>query len=135
MLIGTVITVIALVGLSYEPSGATIFGWPVSAAVLLIILLFVSGFSQGMVAPAANNACIELAPDKVGMITGVRGMFRQIGSAISINLTALVVHNSGDMSRGFFLVFLGTAVITAVTLPIIMFMPKGPTSCPSPARA
>jgi EmrB/QacA subfamily drug resistance transporter len=133
MLVGTAIMAVALFGLSVEAPGATIFGWPISAATVLIILLFVSGFSQGLVAPAANNACIELAPDKVGMITGVRGMFRQMGSAISINLAALVVHNSGDMARGFFLVFFGTAVITTMTLPIIMFMPKGPITCPTKA--
>ncbi|HEX7475844.1 MAG TPA: MFS transporter [Dehalococcoidales bacterium] len=131
MLIGTAIMAVALFGLSFEAPGATIFGWTISAVTLLIILLFVSGLSQGMVAPAANNACIELAPDKVGMITGVRGMFRQVGSAISINITTLVVHNSGDMARGFFLVFLGTAVITVMTLPIIMFMPRGPTPSPT----
>jgi EmrB/QacA subfamily drug resistance transporter len=126
MLIGTAITVLALVGLSIESPGASIFGWSISATPLLIVFLFVSGLSQGMVAPAANNACIELAPDKVGMITGVRGMFRQVGSAISINLTALVIHNSGDMARGFLLVFSGLAAITLLTLPIIMFMPKAP---------
>jgi EmrB/QacA subfamily drug resistance transporter len=128
MLIGTVLTVAALLGLAWEAPGVSLFGWQLSAATLLIIFLFVSGFSQGMVAPASNNACIELAPDKVGMITGVRGMFRQTGSALSISLIALVVHNTGDMSRGFFLVFLGTAVISALTLPIIMFMPRAPVA-------
>jgi EmrB/QacA subfamily drug resistance transporter len=134
MLIGTALIVAALFGLSFETPGVSILGWQLSATTLLIIFLFVSGISQGMIAPAANNACIELAPDKVGMITGVRGMFRQVGSAISISLIALVVHNTGDMSRGFFLVFLGTAIITVLTLPIIMFMPKAPVPYHAKAR-
>ncbi len=124
MIIGTAITAMALVGLSLESPGGSIFGITVSSVVLLSALLFASGFSQGMVAPAANNACIELAPDRVGTITGVRGMFRQIGSALSINITTLVVHNSGDMARGFFLVFIGLAAITLATIPIIFFMPR-----------
>jgi EmrB/QacA subfamily drug resistance transporter len=124
MIIGTAITAIALVGLSLESPGGAIFGISISAVVLLSALLFASGFSQGMVAPAANNACIELAPDRIGTITGVRGMFRQIGSALSINITTLIVHNSGDMARGFFLVFIGLAAITVATIPIILFMPR-----------
>jgi EmrB/QacA subfamily drug resistance transporter len=131
MLIGTAITAAALAGLALESPGTSIFGWTIGAIPLLVIFLFVSGFSQGMVAPAANNACIELAPDKVGMITGVRGMFRQVGSAFSINLTALVVHNSGSMARGFSLVFIGVAAITLLTLPIIMFMPRAPNTATS----
>jgi EmrB/QacA subfamily drug resistance transporter len=125
MVLGTAIMVAALVGLAFDKPGASIFGWSFNATTVLIILLFFSGFSQGIVAPASNNACIELAPDKVGVITGVRGMFRQLGSAISTNLTAVVIHNSGDLARGFFLVFIGLAVITLLTIPIIMFMPKG----------
>jgi EmrB/QacA subfamily drug resistance transporter len=134
MLIGTALTAAALSGLAFESSAVSIFGWQLSAVTLLIVLLFVSGISQGMIAPAANNACIELAPDKVGMITGVRGMFRQVGSAISISLITLVVHNSGDMATGFFLVFLGMAIITVLTLPIIMFMPKAPVPYSSKAK-
>ena len=124
MVIGTGITVVAFFGLSFISPGVT-FG-ELDSLILLLGLLTLSGFSQGMVAPAANNACIELNAGKVGMITGVRGMFRQVGSAISINLTALVIHNTGDMVRGFFLVFIGLALITAVTIPIIFFMPRGP---------
>jgi Na+/melibiose symporter-like transporter len=128
MIIGTVLTVASLLGLAWEAPGISLFGWTLSATTLLIVFLFISGFAQGMVAPAANNACIELAPEKIGMITGVRGMFRQVGSAIGISLITLVVHNTGDMSRGFFLVFIGMAIISAMTVPMIMFMPRGPAA-------
>jgi EmrB/QacA subfamily drug resistance transporter len=134
MVIGTSITAAALLALSVVSQGVNIEGWQLNGLMLVLVLLTLSGFSQGMVAPAANNACIELMPEKVGMITGVRGMFRQVGSAISINLTALVIHNSGDMVRGFVLVFAGLAVITAMTIPIIFFMPRGPESSPAAGR-
>jgi EmrB/QacA subfamily drug resistance transporter len=131
MVIGTSITVLAFFGLSLTSPGVHIGGWQLNGLMLMLVLLTFSGFGQGMIAPAANNACIELMPEKVGMITGVRGMFRQVGSAISINLTALVIHNTGDIARGFFLAFVGLALITAVTIPIIFFMPR----CPVPFQA
>jgi len=31
--------------------------------------------------PPSNNACIELMPEKVATITGLRGMFRTVGAS------------------------------------------------------
>jgi len=90
----------------------------------------VNGIAQGITLPAANNACIELMPDRIGTITGIRGMFRFIGSAIGINLTTLVLNNSADIQRGFFLVLLGTAVVLGLSLPVILLIPKSAAESP-----
>jgi MFS family permease len=85
--------------------------------------MFVSGVSMGITAPAANNACIELLPTRVATITGVRGMFRQSGGAISIAITTVVLQNFSNIGQGFMMVFYGLAVITLLSVPFIFAMP------------
>jgi EmrB/QacA subfamily drug resistance transporter len=126
--IGTVLTAAALFILARAAPGTSLFGWQANDILLLSAILLIAGFSQGMVAPAANNACIELMPERIGTITGVRGMFRQVGSAFSVGITAMVVNNVGDMAKGFYFVFLGMAVIMLLILPVVMFIPKGPNT-------
>ncbi len=64
-------------------------------------------------------------PDKIGTITGIRGMFRFIGSAVGISLATLVLNNSSSLSHGFFLVIVGTGIILLLSVPVILIIPKG----------
>jgi EmrB/QacA subfamily drug resistance transporter len=123
--LGTVLTSISLLILAWEPSRANVFGLYIGGTFLVVGALLLAGLSQGTVAPASNNACIELMPERIGTITGVRGMFRQVGGAISVSLTALVVHNTGDTALGFRYVFLGLTVLMLLTLPLILIIPSG----------
>ena len=84
---------------------------------------------MGTAAPAANNACIELMPDRVATIIGVRGMFRQCGGAISIPIATLVLHSVHSMSDGFRFVFFASSILMALTIPCIFLMPS---SCQVP---
>jgi hypothetical protein len=79
---------------------------------------------MGITAPAANNACIDLMPERVGMITGLRGMFRQSGSAISIAVTTVVLQSISTMGHGFSVVYWGLAAILLVTAPVVFAMPR-----------
>jgi EmrB/QacA subfamily drug resistance transporter len=124
MLIGIGGTVLCLIVLGVEAMGIHVFGADVSGTVTLGIIMFVSGVAMGIIAPAANNACIELLPKRVATITGVRGMFRQSGSAISIAVIALVLERFGNMSEGFTWVFYGLAVILIMCVPFIFAMPR-----------
>jgi EmrB/QacA subfamily drug resistance transporter len=126
ILLGTILTVFSLLGLAWEPMGISLGDLRIGGTTMVVIALLIAGLSQGMVAPATNNACIELMPERVGTITGVRGMFRQVGGAISVGLTALVVHNTGDSAMGFRYVFIGLAAIMLMTIPIIFLIPRGP---------
>jgi len=95
-----------------------------SAAWLLPVLMF--AVSIGLIAPAANNACIDLMPSRVATITGVRGMFRGAGGTINITATSLLLSYTSDMTRGFMIVFAGLAAIMFVLAPLIYAMLKGP---------
>jgi EmrB/QacA subfamily drug resistance transporter len=125
MLVGTGGMVLSMVLLGLELMGTSVFGMDISSTVILVIIMFISGAAMGIIAPAANNACIDLMPHRVATITGVRGMFRQSGSAISIAVASLVLENFSDIGRGFTAVFYGLAVILVLSVPFIFAMPKG----------
>lgn len=131
MLIGTILMMVNLILLAASAVGLGTVWWHVNSVALVSGIMLFAGVGMGISAPAANNACIELMPDRVATITGVRGMFRQIGGAVSIAVTSIVLQRVGDMARGFFIVFTGLAVIMLVTLPAIFIMPASPKDAPS----
>lgn len=133
--IGTILTAASLFGLALQSPGIDLNIIYISGSAILIMMMLFAGFSQGMIAPAANNACIELMPERIGTITGVRGMFRQVGSVFSVNITALVVQNTGDMAKGFYYVFLGMAIMMMLTLPLILLIPRGGRSKDASTKA
>jgi MFS family permease len=124
MLFGTTLFAICLVLLSLEIKELNMFNWQISNFVLVSGILFFTGVSQGTATPACNNACIELMPNRVGTITGIRGMFRQVGGTISIGITALVLEKSLDISRGFQIVFIGLGTLLFLSIPIIFLIPE-----------
>jgi len=130
MLIGTITIVLSLCLLGVESPGINVLGIQLSSTALLVVIMLLSGIGMGVAAPAANNACIELMPQRVATITGVRGMFRQSGGTISIAVTSLLLENIADMAHGFALVFFGLAAIMVITTPLVFAMPKGSWALP-----
>jgi MFS family permease len=98
--------------------------------MLIVTATLLSGLGMGISMPAANNACIELMPHRVSTIIGVRGVFRQSGGAVSISIVTLLLHNTANMSRGFFIIFCGVALVYIVTIPLIFLMPRAPDASP-----
>jgi len=126
ILVGTLIVVLSLFLLSSESLGINISGVQLSSTILLLIIMAISGIGIGISAPAANNACIELMPDNVATITGLRGMFRQMGGAISITVTTLLLHSLGDMPYAFHVTFISLGLIMLISIPAIFVMPSSP---------
>jgi EmrB/QacA subfamily drug resistance transporter len=124
MLFGTGTMILSLILLGVEFSSASFLGIHLNGTVLLGVIMFLSGVGMGATAPAANNACIELMPDRVATITGVRGMFRQSGSAVSIAVTSLVLENFSQIGQGFRVVFFGLAAVLILAVPFIFSMPR-----------
>jgi MFS family permease len=110
--------------LGIESPGFTLLGAQVGIAALLVGVMFLLGLGMGVAAPAANNACIELMPNRVASITGVRGMFRMSGGAIGIAIISLLLNNIGSMARGFTIAFFGLAIVTLAVSPLIFAMPE-----------
>lgn len=126
MLVGASLIISSLILLGIGSGGIPMLQIPLNGTVLLATATLISGLGMGIALPAANNACIELMPNRVSTITGIRGMFRQSGGAVSITVTSLLLHSSADMSHGFLVVFLSVALIYFVTIPLIFLMPRAP---------
>ena len=122
MLIGTVGMALSLFLMGTEPTGPGMHT-QLSNFVLVPLIVLLSGLAMGITSPAASNACIDLIPDRVATITGVRGMFRQSGGAIAINIISLLLHHIGDMVYGFFIIFSILSVVMLLSMPFIFAMP------------
>jgi EmrB/QacA subfamily drug resistance transporter len=128
MIIGCAIVIIGLSLLACEFSGIKILGLNLSVTMLLLGLTFLLGIGIGVALPSSNNACIDLMPDRVAGISGVRAMFRNIGGTFGISVSSLLLSNAGTMSKGFTLVYFGLAAILLLGLPFIFRMPSSPLS-------
>ena len=88
-------------------------------------LIFLTGIATGVILPAANNACIELMPDRIGSIVGLRGMFRTIGGALGVSLVTVILHLSANQVKGFQIVFFVYGFGTLCSIPLVFLMPAG----------
>jgi len=100
---------------------------------LLLVVIGLSGVGLGICVPAANNACIELMPEQISTITGLRQTFRNLGAAVSISITSVVLHLSSSVGLGFAFAFWGTALLMLLAMPAIYAMPRSARDTPSKA--
>lgn len=126
LIVGNATVVIGLTLLALEYRSVSILGIPVANTALIAGITFLLGIGIGVVLPAANNACIELMPDRVASISGVRTMFRNVGGAFSITITSLLLSKLGNVDRGFTAAFMGLAVLTLGAFLAIFRMPAAP---------
>jgi len=78
---------------------------------------------MGLSVPAANNASLQLAPDQVAAIAGLRGMFRQSGAITAVSVTTAVIARSADPGVVQARVFLVFAAVLVAMLPLVMLVP------------
>ena len=91
----------------------------------LVFIVMLSGIGMGIVFPASNNACIELMPEKVATITGLRGMFRSVGGALGISLITVILHFSSTSANGFRTILISFGLGLLFAIPLVFFMPSG----------
>jgi EmrB/QacA subfamily drug resistance transporter len=92
-------------------------------AISLLVLL--SGIGAGIALPASNNACIELMPERVATIVGLRGMFRTVGGALGVSLITLILHSSSNPASGFNIAFICFGLGLMCGIPLVFLMPSG----------
>lgn len=128
ILTGTAMAILGLFLLSCQFREIDILGLHVGAIPIVIAIIGLCGIAHGVCTPASNNACIELMPEKVATITGLRGMFRQLGSVLGISISTVLVHSIGNAQRAFFVIFIASASVLLLSLPFVFLMPASPTS-------
>jgi len=99
---------------------------------LLSFLLLATGIGIGIVFPAANNACIELMPDKVATIVGLRNTFRTIGGALGVSFITVIIHLSSSPAKGFTVIFISFGLTLFCSIPLLFLMPAGKRASDKP---
>ena len=126
MLLGLIVISLSTVLLADQGSQLlSTLGINLEVAETLAILVMVNGIGMGMALPASNNACIELMPEKVATITGLRGMFRGVGGAFGISLITVILHLSSTPGNGFSITFISFGLGLLFTIPLVFLMPTG----------
>jgi MFS family permease len=115
MVIGFAVLAGGLVMMSLSP-GISAYAW-------LAIAAAITGFGMGLSVPASNNASLQLAPDQVAAIAGLRGMFRQSGSIIAVSVTTAIIARSSHPGLVQAHVFVVFAVLLIALLPLIRLVP------------
>jgi EmrB/QacA subfamily drug resistance transporter len=107
-------------------AGLTLISLPPAAAPFtwLGISALVCGLAIGIAGPPSNNAAIQLLPDQVAAISGLRAMFRQSGGIVAITVTALIIGSGPGAAHALSRVFLVFAILTVLMVPAIFGVPE-----------
>lgn len=83
-----------------------------------------TGLGMGVSAPATNNATLQLAPDQVAQIAGLRGMFRQSGGILCVSVTTALLARSRHPGSTQATTLVFEAVIMVVMIGLVSFVPE-----------
>jgi MFS family permease len=125
MILGIVLVAISLFLVGQSWHNVSIFGHGVSNVVLLSTLIMISGLGVGVGGPAANNAAIELMPEAVARITGLRSMFRTTGGVLGTAVIVLILANDKNEGAGLAHIFIYLSVLVLLVIPPIFLIPDG----------
>lgn len=99
--------------------------WGMSPYVWLSIGAGFTGLGAGIANPASRNASLQLAPDEVAAITGLRQMFLYIGIIFSVSIVTAILNrspNPGMTQAHVFWVVAGILLI--VMVPLVYQVPE-----------
>jgi MFS family permease len=125
MVLGLIIISLTTILLGQDLQLWRMMGIHLGIAEILAFIVLVSGMGIGIALPASNNACIELMPEKVATITGLRGMFRTVGGVLGISLITFILHLSSNPGIGFRITFISFGLGLLFAIPLIFLMPAG----------
>jgi MFS family permease len=116
MIIGFLVLAGGLLMMSLSPD--------ISPYAWLAIAAGLTGCGMGLSVPASNNASLQLAPDQVAAIAGLRGMFRQSGSIIAVSVTTAVIARSNHPGLVQAHVFIVFTVLLLVIVMLVRMVPE-----------
>ena len=123
MIVGLVLISLSFILLGFNLHNISILGLVMSNLVLLALFMTIWGTGMGIANPAANNAALDLMPEKVAAVTGMRGMFRSIGGVIGTATVTLILSRFQDKVTGMQVICLSFAILLLVLIPIVFLIP------------
>jgi MFS family permease len=116
IVVGFSIVSAGLLMMFVPPLGMSAYAW-------LAIAAGVTGVGMGLSVPATNNASLQLAPNQVAAIAGLRGMFRQSGSIIAVSVVTAILARTATPGMTQAYIFLVFAAILVCVLPLVRLVP------------
>lgn len=123
MVVGVLVISASLLLLAQGYHSESVMGISLGGQIaLLAALVMLQGIGLGIVNPAANNAALDLLPERVAAVAGLRGMFRSVGGVLGTAAIALVLTRFPDKALGFqrIFVFLGFFLLTLIPLTFLI---------------
>ena len=128
MIAGFLVLGAGLLMLPLPPVGGSAFVWLGASAL-------VCGLGVGIAGPASNNAVIQLMPDHVAAISGLRAMFRQTGGILAITITTAAIGSGASEATSLGHAFLVFAAIALLISPLVLAVPERQPSSGSRGQA
>jgi EmrB/QacA subfamily drug resistance transporter len=106
--------------------GAEIGAVMIPSFVLMALVVGMAGVGTGFVMPASNNAILDLVPDRAGVISGMRGMFRATGGIIGTAVIVVMLELSDDKAAALRTMFTTYGILLLAAIPMTLLIPDIP---------
>jgi EmrB/QacA subfamily drug resistance transporter len=123
IIVGLGIIAVANVILGQGWDGATIGPLTIAPFVLMALIVGLAGVGSGMVMPAANNAALDLLPDRAAVISGMRGMCRSTGGIIGTAFVVVMLELNDDKAAGLRMIFTVYGLLLLTAIPLTLLIP------------
>ncbi|MGE3270239.1 MAG: MFS transporter [Chloroflexota bacterium] len=90
---------------------------------LLALTVGLSGAAMGLLMPSSNNAALDLLPERVGVVAGLRQFFRQTGGMIGTAVIVVALSLSPDKAAGMRMIYSTLGVLLIFTIPLAFLIP------------
>jgi MFS family permease len=124
MILGVLVVALSLILMSQGWHNVTLFGWHMPNLMLLAVFTTISGLGVGIGGPASNNASLDLVPEKVAAVAGLRGMFRSTGGTLGTAAITLYLSHQRDAGVGLQHIFVILALVLIAVIPIVFLIPE-----------
>lgn len=113
---GFIVAAAGLIMLSVGVHGFSVHLWLAVSSLLV-------GVGVGLASPASNNASLQLDPDHVTSIAGIRVTFRQLGSMSAVSFTTAILSRSADPGITQANTIAAFAVLLLCVIPLVRLVP------------
>lgn len=119
MAVGYCIVAVGVLLMSIAPR------WGMSPYTWLSLGAGLTGFGNGIANPATRNASLQIAPNEVAAITGIRAMFNYVGIIFSVSIVTAILnrsHSPGITQAHIYWFIAG--IILLVMVPLVSRVPE-----------
>ena len=90
----------------------------------LMVVIGSAGVFFGFANPSLNNAGIEVAPDRIAAIVGLRGMFNNLGGTLGVAVAVLIASRTADTVAGLQTAYYALGALVIVAVVFVPWIPE-----------